>query len=318
MFHPYQHAAVPGSIRDMDMPTEQTFFQFSKLPFELRDLIWSYALPEPRVYEVLDSPSSAHHHNIPSSRLMFADIRNEPPPTLGRVCQDARRAVSHRYKPLVFSGTVKHVDLSRDIILLDSYLQVKRLLKAMRLLSQIDTVRRHATKIALGTSWGLYTGLHLRLFHKSVRTQQNLARFLQHISKFRQMKDIILVVYQRSAFNLNRRRPDRPRLPWQHYDLYESYHYNYNVNYNVDNYFVRRPCHSRLVRYDPGIAKADRIHLSVPQHKQYSYGPLPLSHQVHELKTTFEQWMGKVVEAGSLGNAEPPRLETATLTWIYK
>ncbi|KAK8027922.1 hypothetical protein PG991_004978 [Apiospora marii] len=272
----------------MDMPTEQTFFQFSKLPFELRDLIWSYALPEPRVYEVLDSPSSAHHHNIPSSRLMFADIRNEPPPTLGRVCQDARRAVSHRYKPLVFSGTVKHVDLSRDIILLDSYLQVKRLLKAMRLLSQIDTVRRHATKIALGTSWGLYTGLHLRLFHKSVRTQQNLAR------------------------------PDRPRLPWQHYDLYESYHYNYNVNYNVDNYFVRRPCHSRLVRYDPGIAKADRIHLSVPQHKQYSYGPLPLSHQVHELKTTFEQWMGKVVEAGSLGNAEPPRLETATLTWIYK
>ncbi|KAK7969938.1 hypothetical protein PG988_009011 [Apiospora saccharicola] len=302
----------------MDAPTEQTFFQFSKLPFELRDLIWSYALPEPRVYEVLDSPSSAHHHNTPSSRLMFADIRNEPPPTLGRVCQDARRAVSHRCKPLVFSGTVKHVDLSRDIILLDSYLQVKRLLKVMRLLSQIDTVRRHATKIALGTSWGLYTGLHLRLFHKSVRTQQNLARFLQHISKFRQMKDIILVVYQRSAFNLNRRVLDRPRLPWQHYDLYESYHYNYNVNYNVDNYFVRRPCHSRLVRYDPGIAKADRIHLSISQHKQYSYGPLPLSHQVHELKTTFEEWMGKVVEAGSLGNAQPPRLETATLTWIYK
>ena len=302
----------------MDVPTEQTFSQFSKLPFELRDLIWSYALPEPRVYEVLDSPSSAQARNTPSSRLMFADIRNEPPPTLGWVCQDARRAVSHRYKPLVFSGTVKHVDLSRDIILLDSYLQVKRLLKVMRLLSQIDTVRRHATKIALGTSWGLYTGLHLRLFHKSVRTHQNLARFLQHISKFWQMKDIVLVVYQRSAFNLKRRIPDRPRLPWQHYDLYESYHYNFNVNYNVDNYFARRPCHSRLVRYDPGFNKADRANFPVPQHKQYSYGPLPLGHQVQELKTTFEQWMGKVVKDGCIGNAEPPRLETATLTWIYK
>ncbi|KAI0125840.1 hypothetical protein BJ170DRAFT_632755 [Xylariales sp. AK1849] len=248
---------------------------------------------------------------------MFADVRNEPPPAIGRVCRDARHAVARRYRPLVFSNTVKHIDLSRDIFLLDSYLQIKRLIKVARLLSQIEAFRTRACRIALGTSWGLYTGLHLRLFHKTVKTEKNMTKFMAHISKLRRLKTIILVVYQRSAFNLRLKCPDRQPLPWRHYDFYESYHFNFNVNFNFDNYFLRRPYQSMLARYDPEVEKMDKSQMFVWQSKQPLLDPQPRGHQVHGLKETFENWMRKLSEGGSLGDFKPPSLETATLTWIY-
>lgn len=296
----------------------QSFAQFSKLPLELRDQIWGYALPEPRVYEVLDSPCSAQTKSTPSSRLMFADIRNEPPPAIARACRDARQAVLRRYKPLVFSNTVKHIDLSRDILLLDSYLQVKRLLKVVRLLSQVEAVRTRACRIALGTSWGFYTGLHLRLFHKTVQTEKNMEKFMEHISKLRRLKTIILVVYQRSAFNLRLKDPGRQPLPWQHYDWYEPYHFNFNVNFNFDNYFLRRPYQSRLVRYEPEAGKMDTSQLAVPHSKQHhAIDPHPRGYQVSDLKETFENWIKKLSKEGTMKDSQPPSLETATLTWIY-
>ncbi|KAI1099141.1 hypothetical protein F4804DRAFT_337519 [Jackrogersella minutella] len=321
-----------------------SFPQFSKLPLELRDMIWGYALPEPRVFEVLDSPSSQPSQSTPSGRLMFADIRNEPPPSIARVCHDARLAVLRRYKPIAFSGTVKHLDLRRDIILLDSYLQVKRLLKVIRLLSQIEPIRRNATRLALGTSWGLHTGLHLRMFHRSVQTKRNMARFLEYVSKFRQLETIILVVYQRSAFGLRlkccnpapvpgpnhhqhqhqqQHQQQRSLLPWRHYDLYESYHFNFNVNFNFENYWLRRPFQSRLVRYEPDDDRTEMEKLqaqsSLPRHsKQCVHEPQPRGYQVHDLKGTFEGWLKKFAEDEILGpSLKVPGLETATLTWIY-
>ncbi|KAL7629610.1 hypothetical protein AAE478_001132 [Parahypoxylon ruwenzoriense] len=304
-----------------------SFPQFSRLPLELRDMIWGYALPEPRVFEVLDSPCSTQSQNTPSGRLMFADVRNEPPPSIARVCRDARQAALRRYKPIAFSGTVKHLDLCRDIILLDSYLQVKRLLKVIRLLSQIEPIRRSATRLALGTSWGLHTGLHLRLFHRSVQTKRNMAKFLEYVSKFRQLETIILVVYQRSAFNLRLRCPDHQHLPWRHYDLYEPYHFNFNVNFNLDNYWSRRPYQSKLVRYDPEEDDDKTAHRPTsqsqsqsPRHsKQCIHDPQPRGYQVHDLKGTFEGWLKKFADDGLQGGPlfKVPSLETATLTWIY-
>ncbi|OTB05913.1 hypothetical protein M426DRAFT_121260 [Hypoxylon sp. CI-4A] len=313
-----------------------SFPQFSKLPLELRDMIWGYALPEPRVFEVLDSPSSKQTQKTPSGRLMFADIRNEPPPPIARVCRDARQAVLRRYKPIAFSGTVKHLDLSRDIILLDSYLLVKRLLKVIRLLSQIEPIRRNATRLALGTSWGLHTGLHLRMFHRSVQTKRNMARFLEYVSKFRQLETIILVVYQRSAFGIrfkccgpgpipvpipDHRRQQIQILPWRHYDLYESYHFNFNVNFNFENYWLRRPYQSRLVRYEPEDDRTEMEKLQTPPRhhsKQCVHDPQPRGYQVRDLKGTFEGWLKKFAEDESLGPSfKVPGLETATLTWIY-
>jgi hypothetical protein len=251
---------------------------------------------------------------------MFADVRKEPPPALARVCRDSRQAVLRCYKPLAFSGVVKHIYLSRDILLLDSYLQVRRLLKVVRLLSQIDSVRRSASRIALGTSWGLHTGLHLRLFHKAVRTKQNMARLLEHLSKFHRLEAIILVVYQRSAFNLTFALPNRHTLPWDHHDLCEAYHFRFNVNFNLENYWLRRPYQTRLVRYDPEAQKAEKPSASSRLSKSCCRDPQPRGHQVRDLKRIFEKSLRSVVEDGAFlptGLYKPPKLETATLTWIY-
>ena len=247
---------------------------------------------------------------------MFADVRTEPPPAIGMVCRDARQAVLGRYKPLVLSGTLKYVDLSRDIILLDSYLQVKRLLKVVRLLGQIELVRKTAKNLALGTSWGFYSGL--RLFHKSVRTQENMAKLLRHVAKFRRLKTIILVVYQRSVFSLHGKWPDRASLHWPHHNLHQSYRANFNVNCDLENYLLRRPCHSRLALYDPSVDKPSDVLLPGRPPKQYTHGPQPSGHQVQELRENFDYWLRKLLQDGTLGDLAPPGLETATLTWIYK
>ncbi|KAH8675930.1 hypothetical protein BX600DRAFT_432467 [Xylariales sp. PMI_506] len=310
-----------------------SFPQFTKLPLELRDQIWGYALPEARVYEVLDSSCSTQSQSTPSSRLMFADARNEPPPAIARVCRDARHAVLRRYRPLVFSNTVKHIDLSRDILLLDSYLQVKRLLKVTRLLSQVEAVRTKACRIALGTSWGFYTGLHLRLFHKTVQTKRNMEKFLTHLSKFRRLQKIILVVYQRSAFNLRLKVPEHQPPHWRQDELHDQCRSNFDgFNFNFDNYFLRRPYQSRLVRYE---AKAEKVEKTTTTSstttgpsatntntgrpsKQQAVDPQPRGHQVTDLKETFEKWIEKLAEEGTLGgDFQPPALETAALTWIY-
>ncbi|KAI1333026.1 hypothetical protein F5Y16DRAFT_393431 [Xylariaceae sp. FL0255] len=327
---------------------EAGFPQFARLPPELRDQIWNYAFPEARIYEVLDSPCVSSAQRGLANKLMFADVRNEPPPPLARVCRDARQAVLRRYKPLAFSGVVKHINLGRDILLLDSYLQVRRLLKVVRLLSQIEQVRRSMSRIALGTSWGLHAGLHLRLFHKTVRTKQNMTRLLEHLSRFARLESLILVVYQRSAFNIttiassfpvtptNHHHHPHPSpipnmLPWNHYDLCEPYYSRFNVNFNLENYWLRRPYQTKLVQYDPespysrGAATHDPPNNMRRHSKSTRRDPQPRGHQVRDLKGMFERSVRSVVDGESKGKGEdgvlgayrPPELETATFTWVY-
>ncbi|KAH7027457.1 uncharacterized protein B0I36DRAFT_364655 [Microdochium trichocladiopsis] len=262
------------------------FHLFGRLPAELQDLIWQFALPEPRVYEVFDAPAPSIPRSNPANHLLFADIRNERPPVISNVCHGARSAVMRRYKPVVLSGTIKFLDLQRDVLLFDSYLQVRRLLKAIRLLSQVDVIRKHISQIALGTSWGLHAGLQLRLFHRSVQTKRNMAKLLKHLTQFQKLEAVKLVVYQRSAFSLQVQWLDQRCFQWsttptpapipiamagmptmqrpnQHHQSpppprigshagavqNQAFHYNFHVNFNLDNYWLRRPCHSSLEDY---------------------------------------------------------------------
>ncbi|KAI1365696.1 hypothetical protein F5Y08DRAFT_170406 [Xylaria arbuscula] len=307
------------------------FPKFFTLPQELRDMIWAYAFPEARIYEVLDSPCPSQSQSGASAKLMFADVRNEPPPALARVCRDARQAVLRYYKPLAFSGVVKHINLNRDILLLDSYLQVRRLLKVIRLLSQVESVRRNASRLALGTSWGIHTGLHLRLFHKAVRTRQNMTRLLQYLSKFKKIEAIILVVHQRTVFSLRRQHSNHITDPWDHYDLSEVYYYRFNVNFNLENYWLRRPHETKLVQYNYegqetkslqcdeeryGVEKTPFLRNAKPPYRDTHLR----GRQVRELKRMFEKSLHNVAGNDRVFPAhwyEPPKLETATLTWIY-
>lgn len=168
--------------------------------------------------------------------------------------------------------------------------------------------------------WGLHTGLHLRLFHKAVQTKQNMARLLGHLSKFPNLEAIILVVYQRSTFNLTFSQPNRTTIPWEHHDFWEAYHYRFNVNFNLENYWLRRPYQTKLVRYDPEAQKAEKLLASTRISKSYCRDPQPRGHQVRDLKMMFEKSLRTVVANGQFSPAglyEPPKLETATLTWIY-
>ncbi|KAI0505280.1 hypothetical protein F5B22DRAFT_531966 [Xylaria bambusicola] len=288
------------------------FPQFSKLPPELRDQIWFYAFPEPRIYEVFDSPCSSCERTA-SAKLMFADIRNEPPPALARVCRDSRQAVLRYYKPLVFSGTVKHINLGRDILLLDSYLQVRRLLKVVRLLSQVDCVRRSASRIALGTSWGQNSGLHLRLLNQAVRTKPNMARFLQYLLKFPKLKALILVIYQRSAFDMTSIQADHTTTnSWSHQYYWEAYYCRFTVNFNLENYWARRPLERKLVQQDYETVQAEKTTASTRASKSYHRGTRPQKYDIQDLKETFEQSLLSVARNKCI----PPKLETATVTWI--
>ncbi|CAI4216361.1 unnamed protein product [Parascedosporium putredinis] len=100
--------------------------------------------------------------------LMFANIHHEPPPALAAVCQESRAFVLRHYKPLTLSSTTKYVDLSRDILLLEPYLLVKRLLRTLHFLSQIPLVRDNIAHLALGTSYAS-TQYRPQLVHQAYR-----------------------------------------------------------------------------------------------------------------------------------------------------
>lgn len=295
------------------------FRPFRRLPAELQDLVWQHAMPEPKVYEVFDAPAPTMPRSNPANHLSFADVRNERPPPISNACRGAREAVMRRYKPIVLSGTVKFLDLRRDVLLFDSYLQVRRLLKAIRLLSQVDVIRKNISQIALGTSWGLHAGLQLRLFHRSVQTKRNMAKLLKHLAQFKKLEAVVLIVYQKSAFSLQVQWLDQRCFAWnttptptsttrpamqRHIHEHQpsrmsaastgaaqspGFHYNYHVNFNLENYWLRRPCHSSLEDYiteDTNEMKGTHNKLNSSASKSCGTAALDIEVQANKLSNT--------------------------------
>ncbi|KAK4465596.1 hypothetical protein QBC42DRAFT_168797 [Cladorrhinum samala] len=183
----------------------ERFDNFRKLPAEIRNMIWEYALPESRVYEVLDAPNSKL--KTPARKgLMFANVHPEPPPALAAVCRESRNFVLHHYKPLTLGATTKYVDLSRDILLLEPYLLVKRLHRALHFMSQIPMVRDNINRLALGTSYGIYPGIfHPVLSWKVSKT--NMGKLLSSLAKFPKLKTLVFIVHQEFQFEFEARFP---------------------------------------------------------------------------------------------------------------
>ncbi|KAL2176044.1 uncharacterized protein P884DRAFT_204083 [Thermothelomyces heterothallicus CBS 202.75] len=170
------------------------FTKFQRLPPEIRNMIWEFALPEARVYEVLDAPN-AKWQTAPHEGLMFADVHPEPPPPMAAVCRESRSMFMHHYKPLTLGKTTKYVDLSRDVLLLESYLLIKRLHRTLHFMSQIPLVRDRITQLALGTSYGVYPGIyHPMMDRKSYRN--NMGKLLACLAKFPRLETLIFVIHQ--------------------------------------------------------------------------------------------------------------------------
>ncbi|KAL2255173.1 hypothetical protein VTK26DRAFT_3932 [Humicola hyalothermophila] len=185
--------------------TGESFTNFRRLPAEIRNMIWEFALPEPRVYEVLDAPN-AKQKTPAHQGLMFANVHQEPPPALAAVCRESRYFVLHHYKPLTLGTTTKFVDMSRDILLLEPYLLVKRLHRTLHFMSQILMVRDNVTRLALGTSYGVYQGIFHPVLGRKV-SKNNMVKLLTNLAKFPRLKTLVFIVHQEFQFEFDFRFP---------------------------------------------------------------------------------------------------------------
>lgn len=191
------------------MSAPQTLHNFPLLPAELRNIIWELSLPPPRVHDIY--PASSRSQNIPAEQgLRFVNRQTEPPPALAAVCRESRSFVLHYYQPLTLGGgggthtTTKYVDLSRDVLLLESYLFERNFLRAMLLLGKIPLVRDNLRVLALGTSYGVHTGVwHPILgWRKKGLTRNNMGRFLQRLGALGALERLVFVVHQEVQFEV--------------------------------------------------------------------------------------------------------------------
>ena len=173
------------------MPT--VFPQFTRLPPELRDLVWEHALPEPRVFDIC--PASTSQRTPAQQGLRFTTQLTEPPPTISAVCRESRSFALRHYGPLTLGSATKYVDLSRDIILLDSCLLERDLLRTLWFMSKIPQIRDNLRSIAFGTSWGAPSGIeHPVLGRKPGKS--NAGRILQRLAVFPRLETVVFVLHQ--------------------------------------------------------------------------------------------------------------------------
>ncbi|KAF5552970.1 hypothetical protein FNAPI_6888 [Fusarium napiforme] len=170
------------------------FVAFNNLPTEIRSMVWAYALPEPRVYEILDTPFSTLRTPA-STGLMFSSSSHDSPPVLAAVCRESRAFVLHRYRPLTLSDTIKYIDPSRDIILLQPYLLIKRLLRTLHTLAEVDFMKRDLSQVAFGTSYGFSTGIYHPILSGKV-SKNNMKTLVKKLARFSRLGKVLFVVHE--------------------------------------------------------------------------------------------------------------------------
>ncbi|KAL8366961.1 hypothetical protein RB595_009144 [Gaeumannomyces hyphopodioides] len=228
-YDPSRHhsvAAAPHHTSSSTMPA--SFRSFQALPPEIRTMIWEYSLPDGRVYEVLDAPN-AKARTPPQQGLMFANVHPEPPPGLAAVCRESRYFVLHHYRPLALGKTTKYVDLSRDILLLEPYLLVKRLHRTLHFMSQIPLVRDGVSRLAMGTSYGIYTGICHPVLSWKV-SKSNMGKLVSRLAEFPKLKTLVFVVHQEFQFEFDFRHPEHPSNNHHSHNYHLSQHHHHGLH----------------------------------------------------------------------------------------
>lgn len=204
--HPSLTVELPADDTSRNMPTE--FHYLTQLPPELRGLIWEWALPEPRVFDIY--PASTSQKTPAQQGLRFTNQLTEPPPALSGVCQESRSFILRHYSPLIISSTTKYIDFSRDILLLESCLLERGLLQILWSMSMIPRIRDNLCNLAFGISWNVTTGIrHPFLGRKP--GESNAAKFLQRLALFPNLKRVIFVLDQEMQIEV-RKLPQRTRV----------------------------------------------------------------------------------------------------------
>ncbi|KAF5599353.1 hypothetical protein FPANT_3515 [Fusarium pseudoanthophilum] len=187
------------------------FVAFNNFPTEIRSMVWAYALPEPRVYEILDTPFPTLRTPA-STGLMFSSSSHDAPPVLAAVCRESRALVLHRYRPLTLSDTIKYIDPSRDIILLQPYLLIKRLLRTLHCLAEVDFMKRDLSQVAFGTSYGFSTGIYHPILSGKV-SKNNMKTLVKKLARFSKLGKVLFVVHEEFNF-VKSQEDDLSRTTW--------------------------------------------------------------------------------------------------------
>ncbi|KAL8321842.1 hypothetical protein RB593_004093 [Gaeumannomyces tritici] len=225
-YDPSRHHGAAAAPHHTSWPSTMpaSFRRFQALPPEIRTMIWEYSLPDGRVYEVLDAPN-AKARTPPQQGLMFANVHPEPPPGLAAVCRESRYLVLHHYRPLALGKTTKYVDLSRDMLLLEPYLLVKRLHRTLHFMSQIPLVRDGVSRLAMGTSYGIYTGICHPVLSWKV-SKSNMGKLVSRLAEFPELKTLVFVVHQEFQFEFDFRHPEYPSNNHHSHNYHLSHHHH--------------------------------------------------------------------------------------------
>lgn len=92
------------------------FEPFSRLPVELRLMIWELSLPAPRILSVCGTRLSTGNRYVPKDKLYFPKDDNHPNPAALSACRESRAVALKRYR-LCFGTTHLYADLPGGDIL---------------------------------------------------------------------------------------------------------------------------------------------------------------------------------------------------------
>lgn len=182
------------------MVAATTLHNFGLLPPELRNSIWESALPPPRVFDIC--PASASQKTVAEQGLRFTNPCSEPPPPLAAVCRESRSLSSYHYRALTLGGTTKYVDLTRDVLLLESYLLERDLLRTLLFMGKIPLIRDNLRSLAFGTSYGVHTGVWHPVLGWKKLTRSNMGRLLQRLGMFESLERLVFVVKQEVQYEV--------------------------------------------------------------------------------------------------------------------
>ncbi|KAE9376145.1 hypothetical protein N431DRAFT_454718 [Stipitochalara longipes BDJ] len=132
-----------STLENMESDTSQRFTLFSKLAPELRDMIWGFALPGPRIVAVHLAPRS----RISSQNTIRCKADVNPISTeLLHTCSRSRQIALARYEP-AFKGPMRHpiyCDWERDTLYINGRVS---LIAFTSVLNQYPTISAHTRAI---------------------------------------------------------------------------------------------------------------------------------------------------------------------------
>ncbi|KAI1433652.1 hypothetical protein GGR50DRAFT_478871 [Xylaria sp. CBS 124048] len=262
---------------------------------------WFFALPEARVFELM---LSTPKQGKPVTQISFSDDRNELGPPLGTICSESRRVALRFCKPVTFSGVVKYINFKRDIFFLDDYLQARRLIRIVGLLSKIETLRNGVTHIAFGTTWDRSNFQLSHLLAMPVTAR----RIFKCLSKFPCLDEITLVVHQQYLLE----KPENARKPMSSQYTWSSWYTQSDIQSATPKRgWLRRPDLTKLIPYDPET--------ETPSWTRYTTVQDPGALQVEALKERFERILREFTQSGGSLRVSysPPKIVTAIVVWIY-